>query len=139
VIDLLRQRARPYLFSNSLPPSIVAAGIEAIRLVKEGGALRAQLFKNADYWREGLTNLGFTLLPGAHAIIPVMLGDAPLAQEMARRLFDEGVYVSGFFFPVVPRGQARIRTQMNAALTRDELDRALEAFGKVGRALGVIS
>ena len=139
VIDLLRQRARPYLFSNSLPPSIVAAGLEAIRLVEDGADLRAQLFKNADYWREGLTELGFTLLPGAHPIIPVMLGDAPLAQEMARRLFDEGVYVSGFFFPVVPQGQARIRTQMNARLTRDELDRALAGFGKVGRDLGVIS
>lgn len=139
VIDLLRQRARPYLFSNSLPPSIVAAGLEAIRLVEDGADLRAQLFKNADYWREGLTELGFTLLPGAHPIIPVMLGDAPLAQEMARRLFDEGVYVSGFFFPVVPHGKARIRTQMNARLTREELDRALAAFGKVGRDLGVIS
>ena len=139
VIDLLRQRARPYLFSNSLPPAIVAAGLEAIALVENGQALRAQLFKNADYWREGLSELGFTLLPGAHPIIPVMLGDATLAQEMARRLFDEGVYVSGFFFPVVPRGQARIRTQMNAALTQDDLDRALAAFGKVGRDLGVIS
>ena len=139
VIDLLRQRARPYLFSNSLPPSIVAAGLEAIRLVEEGDSLRAQLFENAKYWREGLEKLGFDLLPGEHPIIPVMLGEAQLAQDMAARLFDEGVYVSGFFFPVVPRGQARIRTQMNAALTRDELDRALAAFGKVGRELGVIS
>jgi glycine C-acetyltransferase len=139
VIDLLRQRARPYLFSNSLPPSIVAAGIEALRLVEEGAGLRAQLFENARYWRTGLKALGFDLLPGEHPIIPVMLGDAKLAQEMASRLFDEGVYVSGFFFPVVPKGQARIRTQMNAALTREELDRALAAFGKVGRDLGVIS
>ncbi len=139
VIDLLRQRARPYLFSNSLPPSIVAAGIEALRLVEEGAGLRAQLFENARYWRAGLKALGFDLLPGEHPIIPVMLGDAKLAQEMASRLFDEGVYVSGFFFPVVPKGQARIRTQMNAALTRDELDRALAAFGKVGKDLGVIS
>ncbi|WP_108861625.1 glycine C-acetyltransferase [Ruegeria sp. Alg231-54] len=138
VIDLLRQRARPYLFSNSLPPSIVAAGLEAIRLVEEGDMLRAQLFGNAKYWRAGLENLGFDLLPGEHPIIPVMLGEAQLAQDMASRLFDEGVYVSGFFFPVVPRGQARIRTQMNAALTRDELDRALIAFGKVGKELGVI-
>ncbi len=138
VIDLLRQRARPYLFSNSLPPSIVAAGLEAIRLVEEGDMLRAQLFGNAKYWRAGLENLGFDLLPGEHPIIPVMLGEAPLAQDMASRLFDEGVYVSGFFFPVVPRGQARIRTQMNAALTRDELDRALAAFGKVGKELGII-
>ncbi|WP_170436230.1 glycine C-acetyltransferase [Ruegeria arenilitoris] len=138
VIDLLRQRARPYLFSNSLPPSIVAAGLEAIRLVEEGDMLRKQLFGNAKYWRTGLEKLGFDLLPGEHPIIPVMLGEAQLAQDMAARLFDEGVYVSGFFFPVVPRGQARIRTQMNAALTRDELDRALAAFGKVGKALGVI-
>jgi glycine C-acetyltransferase len=139
VIDLLRQRARPYLFSNSLPPSIVAAGLEAIRLVEEGDGLRAQLFENARYWRAGLEKLGFDLLPGEHPIIPVMLGEAQLAQDMAAKLFDEGVYVSGFFFPVVPRGQARIRTQMNAALTRDELDRALAAFGKVGKELGVIS
>ncbi|WP_109311262.1 glycine C-acetyltransferase [Ruegeria sp. AU67] len=138
VIDLLRQRARPYLFSNSLPPSIVAAGLEAIRLVEEGDMLRAQLFGNAKYWRAGLEKLGFDLLPGEHPIIPVMLGEAQLAQDMASGLFDEGVYVSGFFFPVVPRGQARIRTQMNAALTRDELDRALTAFGKVGKELGVI-
>ncbi|AAV96587.1 glycine C-acetyltransferase [Ruegeria pomeroyi] len=138
VIDLLRQRARPYLFSNSLPPAIVAAGIEAIRLVEEGADLRARLFENARYWRAGLTDLGFDLLPGEHPIIPVMLGEAKLAQDMAARLFDEGVYVSGFFFPVVPRGQARIRTQMNAALTRDELDRALAAFATAGKALGVI-
>ncbi|AUQ60230.1 glycine C-acetyltransferase [Phaeobacter inhibens] len=139
VIDLLRQRARPYLFSNSLPPSIVAAGLEAIRLVEKGNGLRAQLFENAKYWRAGLEKLGFDLLPGEHPIIPVMLGEAQLAQDMASRLFDEGVYVSGFFFPVVPRGQARIRTQMNAALTRDELDRALAAFGKVGKELGILS
>lgn len=139
VIDLLRQRARPYLFSNSLPPSIVAAGLEAIRLAEEGDGLRAQLFENARYWRAGLEGLGFDLLPGEHPIIPVMLGEAQLAQDMAARLFDEGVYVSGFFFPVVPRGQARIRTQMNAALTREELDRALAAFGKVGKELGILS
>ena len=139
VIDLLRQRARPYLFSNSLPPAIVADGIEALRLVEEGADLRARLFENARYWRAGLEKPGFDILPGEHPIIPVMLGEAQLAQDMAAQLFDEGVYVSGFFFPVVPRGQARIRTQMNAALTREELDRALAAFGKVGRALGVIS
>ncbi|MES0864119.1 glycine C-acetyltransferase [Ruegeria sp. SCPT10] len=138
VIDLLRQRARPYLFSNSLPPSIVAAGLQAIRLVEEGDMLRAQLFGNAKYWRARLEGLGFDLLPGEHPIIPVMLGEAQLAQDMAAKLFEEGVYVSGFFFPVVPRGQARIRTQMNAALTREELDRALAAFGKVGKDLGVI-
>ncbi|KAE9632252.1 glycine C-acetyltransferase [Parasedimentitalea maritima] len=139
VIDLLRQRARPYLFSNSLPPSIVAAGLEAIRLVEEGADLRTQLFENTKFWRAGLEELGFDLLPGEHPIVPVMLGEAQLAQDMATRLFDEGIYVSGFFFPVVPRGQARIRTQMNAALTREELERALAAFGKVGRDLGIIT
>lgn len=139
VIDLLRQRARPYLFSNSLPPAVVAAGIEAIKLVEDGGTLRAKLFESTAYWRAGLEKLGFDLLPGQHPIVPVMLGEAQLAQDMAANLFDEGVFVSGFFFPVVPRGQARIRTQMNAALTTAELDRALAAFGKVGRELGVIS
>lgn len=138
VIDLLRQRARPYLFSNSLPPAIVAAGIEAIRLVEEGDALRAQLFDNANYWRAGLARLGFDLLPGSHPIIPVMLGEAQAAQDMAARLFEEGVHVSGFFFPVVPRGQARIRTQMNAALSRADLDLGLAAFEVAGKALGVL-
>lgn len=138
VIDLLRQRARPYLFSNSLPPSIVAAGIKALELVENGDELRARLFENAAYWRAGLEKLGFDLLPGEHPIIPVMLGEAQLAQDMAARLFEEGVFVSGFFFPVVPRGQARIRTQMNAALTREELDRALKAFEVAGKACGVI-
>ncbi len=138
VIDILRQRARPYLFSNSLPPAVVAAGIEAIRLVEEGDDLRTRLFDNAAYWRAGLTDLGFDLLPGEHPIVPVMLGEAKLAQEMAAQLFNKGVYVSGFFFPVVPKGQARIRTQMSADLTRENLDKALEAFGQVGRDLGVI-
>ncbi|MES0879362.1 glycine C-acetyltransferase [Roseibium sp. SCP14] len=138
VIDLLRQRARPYLFSNSLPPAVVMSGLEAIRLVEEGDGLRRNLFENTKYWRSGLESLGFTLLPGEHPIVPVMLGDAKLAQAMAAQLFEEGVYVSGFFFPVVPRGQARIRTQMNAALTRSDLDRALEAFEKAGKATGVL-
>ena len=138
VIDLLRQRARPYLFSNSLPPSIVMAGIEALDLVEQGDDLRAQLFENTQYWRAGLEKLGFDLLPGEHPIVPVMLGEAQLAQDMAAKLFEEGVYVSGFFFPVVPRGQARIRTQMNAALTRDDLDRALAAFEVAGKACVVI-
>ena len=138
VVDMLRQRGRPYLFSNALPPAVVGAGIRALDLVTEGDDLRAQLFENADYWRAGLTRLGFDLLPGEHPIIPVMLGEAQLAQDMAARLYDEGVYVSGFFFPVVPKGQARIRTQMNAALTRDDLDTALGAFERVGKELGVI-
>ena len=139
VIDLLRQRARPYLFSNSLPPAIVAAGIEAIRLVEEGNELRAQLFENTAYWRAGLAGLGFELIEGEHPIIPVMLGDARLSQEMASKLYERGVYVAGFFFPVVPKGQARIRTQMNAALTNEELDFALDAFAKAGREAGVLS
>ncbi len=139
VVDLLRQRARPYLFSNSLPPAIVGAARAALRLVRDDGdALRAQLFENASYWRAGLAALGFDLLPGEHPIIPVMLGDAGRAQAMANRLFDEGVHVSGFFYPVVPHGTARIRTQMNAALTRQQLDRALAAFAHAGRAEGVI-
>ena len=139
VIDMLRQRARPYLFSNSLPPAIVAAGIEALHLVEQGDALRAQLFENARYWRSGLADHGFALLDGSHPIIPIMLGEAQLAQDMAAHLFEEGVYVSGFFFPVVPHGQARIRTQMNADLTKADLDHALSAFAKVGRSLGVIA
>lgn len=139
VIDLLRQRARPYLFSNSLPPAVVMAGLAAIDLVESGDDLRDSLFSNATYWRDGLTSLGFDLLPGEHPIVPVMLGDAALSQKMASELFELGVYVSGFFFPVVPKGKARIRTQMNAALTRDDLDYALEAFGKAGRSTGVLS
>lgn len=138
VIDLLRQRARPYLFSNSLPPAIVAAAIEALDLVQKSGDLRNRLSENTAYWRQGLEQLGFDLLPGTHPIVPVMLGEAQLAQDMAAALFEQGVYVSGFFFPVVPRGQARIRTQMNAALTRDQLDRALTAFQIAGRDCGVI-
>ncbi len=139
VIDLLRQRARPYLFSNSLPPAIIAAGIEALKLVEAGDDLRARLFENTAYWRQGLTKLGFDLLEGEHPIVPVMLGDARLSQDMAARLYELGVYVAGFFFPVVPKGRARIRTQMSAALTREDLDFALGAFAKAGRELGVIS
>ena len=138
IVDLLRQRSRPYLFSNALPPSIVAASIEAIRLVEEGDELRERLFTNAAYWRNGLTELGFNLSEGEHPIIPVMLGDAQLAQDMAAKLYEKGVYVSGFFFPVVPKGQARIRTQMNAALKQQDLDFALSAFEQAGRDCGVL-
>ncbi|MCO4826565.1 glycine C-acetyltransferase [Lentibacter algarum] len=138
VIDLLRQRARPYLFSNALPPMITAAGIAALKLVEEGDTLRAQLFENATHWRKGLTDQGFTLLDGEHPIIPVMLGEAQLAQDMARALDKRGVYVSGFFFPVVPKGKARIRTQMNAALTRRDLDTALQAFAEAGHEVGAL-
>jgi glycine C-acetyltransferase len=138
VIDLLRQRARPYLFSNALPPAVVAAGIAAIDLVEAADDLRARLFENARYWRAGLEDAGFRLLPGEHPIVPVMLGDAALSQRMAAALFDRGVYVAGFFFPVVPKGQARIRTQMNARLSRDDLDFALDAFRGAGKATGAI-
>lgn len=139
IIDMLRQRARPYLFSNALPPAVLAASIEALRLVQTGDHLREQLFRNAAHWRSGLEKLGFSLNPGEHPIIPVMLGDAQLAQRLANRLFEEGVYVSGFFYPVVPKGTARIRTQMNAALTLAELDRALNAFEIAGREVGAIT
>ncbi len=138
VIDLLRQRARPYLFSNALPPAIVAAGIAALDLVERADELRAALFENAAHWRAGLSAAGFDLLPGAHPIIPVMLHDAHKAQAMAARLFDLGVYVAPFFFPVVPKDQARIRTQMNAALSRADLDAALAAFEQAGRDTGVL-
>ncbi len=139
IIDMLRQRARPYLFSNALPPAVLAASIEALRLVQTGDHLREQLFRNAAHWRSGLEKLGFSLNSGEHPIIPVMLGDAQLAQRLANSLFEEGVYVSGFFYPVVPKGTARIRTQMNAALTLTELDRALNAFEIAGREVGAIT
>lgn len=140
VVDLLRQRARPYLFSNALAPSVCGASLEAIRIAnsEEGDALRAQLFANAERFRAGMSAAGFTLLPGEHPIIPVMLGDAKLAQDMSAKLLDEGIYVIGFSFPVVPRGQARIRTQMSAAHTFEHIDTAIAAFTKVGKALGVI-
>ena len=138
VIDLLRQRARPYLFSNALPPGVVAAGLAALDLVEAADDLRLQLFENTAYWRSGLMDAGFDLLPGEHPIVPVMLGDARLSQKMAAELYDLGVYVAGFFFPVVPKGQARIRTQMNARLTVADLDRALDAFSVAGKRLGAI-
>lgn len=138
IIDMLRQRARPYLFSNALPPMIVASGLEAINLVEQADDLRATLFENTRFWRAGLTKLGFELIDGEHPIVPVMLGEAKLAQDMAAQLFDQGVFVAGFFFPVVPKGLARIRTQMSAALTRADLEFALAAFEKVGKNLGVI-
>ena len=138
VIDLLRQRARPYLFSNALPPAVVGAALAALDIIEAADDLRAQLFANAAQWRAGLTAAGFRLLPGKHPIIPVMLGDARLAQAMAQDLAQSGIHVAGFFFPVVPQGQARIRTQMNARLTKDDLDFALDAFTAAGRRLGVI-
>ena len=139
VIDMLRQRARPYLFSNSLPPTAIAAGLEALKIISESDDLRKKLNENSKYWRAGLKALGFDLIDGEHPIVPVMLGDALLSQKMAERLFDLGVYVAGFFFPVVPKGQARIRTQMNAAFTTEDLDQALHAFEKAGQDLGIIT
>ena len=139
LIELLRQRSRPYLFSNSLPPVIAAAALRAVALVAEGDALRKTLRENAAFFRSQLTMLGFKLVPGGHPIIPVMLGEAPLATAMADRLLQEGMYVIGFSYPVVPQGQARIRVQMSAAHTREQLERAVSAFAKAGRELGVIA
>jgi glycine C-acetyltransferase len=138
-IDWLRQKARPYLFSNSVAPSIVAATLKVLDLLKDSGDLIRRVHENARYFRAGMEKAGFKLLPGEHPIVPVMLYEAPLAQEFAKRLLNEGVYVIGFFFPVVPKGLARIRTQLSAAHTRENLDHAIAAFTKVGRELGVIT
>ena len=137
VVALLKQRARPYLFSNALAPAVCGAALEAIAIAQsqEGDALRARIFDNAARFRKGMHAAGFTLTPGEHPIIPVMLGDARLAQDMAAKLLDEGIYVIGFSFPVVPRGQARIRTQLSAAHTPEHVDRAIAAFTKVRDAL----
>lgn len=139
VVDWLRQRSRPYLFSNTLAPVIAAASLKVFDMLEGGDERRAQLWENAAYFRERMGGLGFELLPGEHAIIPVMLRDPKLAQEMAARLGARGVYVAAFSYPVVPKGQDRIRTQMSAALTRGMLDRAIDAFAAVGRELEVIA
>lgn len=139
VVDWLRQRSRPYLFSNTLAPSIAGASIKVLDMIGEGGALREKLYANAERFRSGMGKLGFTLAGANHPIVPVMLGDATLAQEMAARMLKRGIYVIGFSFPVVPKGQARIRTQMSAAHSTADIDRAVAAFGEVGRELGVIS
>ncbi|VAV88460.1 2-amino-3-ketobutyrate coenzyme A ligase [hydrothermal vent metagenome] len=138
VLDMLRQRSRPYLFSNALPPMLCTAGSKALELVRDGAGLRKTLFANANRFRAGMSAAGFDLTPGEHPIIPVMLGDAKLAQEMAAKLLLEGIYVIGFSFPVVPKGQARIRTQMSAAHTSEQIDFAIAAFIRVGKKLGVI-
>jgi glycine C-acetyltransferase len=138
VVDLLRQRSRPYLFSNALAPVIAAASIKAFDLAQDGDDLRLRLFANAKQFREGMTKVGFKLQEGRHPIIPVMLGEAKLAQEMSAKLLEEGVYVIGFFFPVVAKGKARIRTQMSAAHSPEQIDRAIAAFTKVGREMGII-
>ncbi|MGF6931620.1 glycine C-acetyltransferase [Paraburkholderia sp. UCT70] len=141
VVELLRQRSRPYLFSNTLTPSIAAASLKVLELLAsdEGALLRARVRENGAHFRRAMSALGFTLVPGEHPIIPVMLGDAQLAGKMADALLKQGVYVIGFSFPVVPRGRARIRTQMSAAHTPEQIDRAVEAFARVGRELGVIT
>jgi glycine C-acetyltransferase len=138
IVGWLRQRSRPYLFSNSVAPVIAAASIAVLDLLERDNSLAGQLHENARYFRDKMEERGFDLIPGEHPIIPVMLGDAKLATEMADRLLQRGIYVIGFSFPVVPKGQARIRTQMSAGLTRQHLDEAVEAFTAVGKELGVI-
>ncbi|GIW79339.1 MAG: 2-amino-3-ketobutyrate coenzyme A ligase [Gemmatales bacterium] len=138
VVEYLRQRSRPYLFSNALPPVITMAALKALDLVASGAELRQRLHDNARRLRQGLEEAGFMLKPGRHPILPVMLGDAALASRMADLLLEEGIYVIGFSYPVVPKGQARIRIQLSAAHTHEQLDRAIEAFRKVGKQLGVI-
>ena len=139
IVAWLRQRSRPYLFSNSVAPAIAATSITVLDLLENDASLRDQLWENTAYFRDKMTKLGFELKPGEHPIIPVMLGDAKLATTMADRLLDRGIYVIGFAFPVVPKGQARIRTQMSAGLTRDHLDQAVGAFAEVGRELKILS
>ncbi len=139
IVEWLRQRSRPYLFSNTLAPVIARTSLAVLDLLEGEGGLRERLNDNSAYFRSEMSALGFDLVPGEHAIIPVMLGDAKLAAEMSDRLLEKGIYVIGFSFPVVPRGQARIRCQMSAAHSREELDRAIAAFAEVGRELGVIS
>jgi len=138
VIDMLRQRSRPYLFSNSLTPSLVAASMKVFEMITLSTELIERVAKNTTYFRQAMTDAGFDIKPGDHPIVPVMLYDAPLAQKMADALLDEGIYVIGFFYPVVPKGEARIRTQISAAHTKDHLDQAVDAFVRVGKKLGVI-
>ncbi|MGM0659485.1 MAG: glycine C-acetyltransferase [Pseudomonadota bacterium] len=138
VIDILRQRSRPYLFSNSLAPPLVAASIKVFEMLTESTALRDKLVENTKFFRQAMTDAGFDIKPGEHPIVPVMLYDAPLAQKMADALLEEGIYVIGFFYPVVPRGEARIRLQISAAHEREHLERAVDAFTRIGRRLGVI-
>ncbi|MBX9452517.1 MAG: glycine C-acetyltransferase [Mesorhizobium sp.] len=138
VVDWLRQRSRPYLFSNTLMPAIAGASLKVFDMIDDGDALRDKLNANADRFRKAMTAAGFTLAGADHPIIPVMIGDAALAGDMAAKMLERGIYVIGFSFPVVPRGQARIRTQMSAAHSFDDIDRAVEAFAEVGRELGIV-
>ena len=139
IVDLLRQRSRPYLFSNTLPPALVLAGIKVIEMLTQTTELRDRLEENTLYFRDRIKSAGLTILEGSHPIVPIMVGDARLANEMADALLEEGIYVIGFSFPVVPRGQARIRVQISAAHTREDLDRAIAAFTKVAREKGLVS
>ena len=139
IVELLRQRSRPYLFSNTLAPSIVGASLKVLELLRQSTALRDKLEANTRYFREAMTAAGFDILPGEHPIVPIMLYDAPLAQEFAKQLLEEGIYVIGFFYPVVPKGKARIRVQISAGHEPEHLQRAVEAFVKVGQRLGVIA
>lgn len=138
IIAMLRQRSRPYLFSNSLTPAIVGASLAVLDLLAQSTALRDQLAENTRYFRENMTAAGFDIRPGEHPIVPIMLYEAKLAQEFAARLLDQGIYVIGFYYPVVPQGQARIRVQLSASHTREHLDQAIQAFTRVGRDLGVL-
>ena len=139
IIDLLRQRSRPYLFSNTLAPALVAAAIRTFEMLSKPSSMLETLVENTKYYREKMTEAGFDIVPGSHPIVPVMLGDAKLSQDMANRLLEEGIYVIGFFYPVVPKGKARIRVQISAAHSREHLDKAVNAFVKVGKELGVIT
>ena len=138
LVDFLRQKARPYTFSNTVPPFIVAASLKALEILKRDNSLVQKLHDNTDYFRKEIVNAGFTILPGVHPIVPVMLGEAAVAQDMSKELLDLGVYVRGLWYPVVPKGEARLRVQISAAHSREDLDRALEAFKKAGKKLGVI-
>lgn len=139
VIELLRQRSRPYLFSNALAPVLVGASLAVLDHLQHSAERRERLWANTAYWREGLQRLGFTIKPGTHPIVPLMLFEAPLAQRFAQQLYEQGVLASGFFYPVVPQGQARVRTQLSAAHTPEQLARALDIFARVGRGLNVIT
>jgi glycine C-acetyltransferase len=139
IIDLLRQRSRPYLFSNTMAPMIVASALKVLELLSESTELRDRLESNTQLFRSKITAAGFDIKPGIHPIVPIMLYEAPLAQQMAARLLDEGIYVIGFFFPVVAKGQARIRVQISAAHTTEQIEKCVSAFTKVGRELGVIT
>jgi glycine C-acetyltransferase len=137
IIDLLRQRSRPYLFSNTLAPAIAGASIKVLEMLMEDNKYKAKLDENTKYFREGIKKIGLNIIDSEHPIVPIMLGDAVLSQKMAERLLEKGVYVVGFYFPVVPKGKARIRTQISAAHSREDLDFALNAFKEVKEELGI--